>query len=87
MCLAAPGCGLGKGESGCGTRREFNAECGAINVTRGPQGDGGDTCEWTINVQEGNIINITVAQFHMADTGKTGPYNQTFPRVTMHTKT
>ncbi len=64
------GCSLGRGESGCGTRSHFSAECGTINVTRGPDSDGGDICEWTIVVQDGHIANVTIEQFHMADTGK-----------------
>ncbi|KAI0232930.1 hypothetical protein LSAT2_016795 [Lamellibrachia satsuma] len=63
-------CGLGRGESGCGTPSQFSAECGTINVTRGPNSDAGDTCEWTIAVQDGHIVNVTVSQFHMADTGQ-----------------
>ena len=71
VCL---GCGLGRGESGCGTPSQFNAECGTINVTRGPKSDAGDTCEWTIEVQDGHIVNVTVSQFHMTDTGKKTVY-------------
>ena len=73
VCL---GCGLGRGESGCDTPSQFNAECGTINVTRGPENDAGDTCEWTIEVQDGHIINVTLSQFHMDDTGKNILYLQ-----------
>ena len=63
------GCGLGRGESGCGTRGQFTAECASISVL-GPGTDASDICEWAITVQEDRIVNVTVDYFHMADTGK-----------------
>ena len=59
-------CGLGVGDSGCGTRQTFTSTCGQIEVKDGPDTD---TCEWNIIAPSGNIINVTFTHFSIEDTG------------------
>ena len=58
---------MGTGDSGCRTRRQFQSNCGKINVQNGPLE--GATCEWVISVQQGHVINITFENFDIQDTG------------------
>ena len=65
--LSSTECGMGLGDSGCGTRRTFTSECGAIDVKKGP--DINTACEWLIDVPEGKLVNLTFHDFTIEDTG------------------
>ena len=60
-------CGLGSGDSGCGTKQIFTSTCGTIDIQRGPQQD--QNCLWTISVPDGFVISATFTRFHIAETG------------------
>ena len=60
-------CGLGSGDSGCGTKQIFTSTCGTIDIQRGPQED--QNCLWTISVPDGFVISATFTRFHIAETG------------------
>ena len=59
-------CGQGQGNSGCGTKRTFQAECGEIIVEEHEE----SACDWQINVGNSQMINLTFAEFKLQDGGQ-----------------
>lgn len=61
-------CGLGSGDSGCGTRRDFTAQCGSLEITQPPTD--GATCAWSVTSSPGHLINVTFDYFHIPEIGE-----------------
>ncbi|CAD5116857.1 DgyrCDS5699 [Dimorphilus gyrociliatus] len=60
-------CGLGIGNSGCGTKRSFTSKCGSFEVDQKSERS---TCDWLITTDTNHKINVSFIQFNIPDGGR-----------------